>query len=118
MDRLSVASSSRCHYRGVGCKGSLTHLRPRLPSEAMLAAVYPLVTTRPLARPFTYEVPEDVGKGAVVSVRLGRQQTRGVVVDVGVEAPDGVRPVPVGRVLDEIPASLVDLALWLGEYYG
>ncbi|MFN8222258.1 MAG: primosomal protein N' [Gaiellales bacterium] len=84
----------------------------------MLAEVYPLVSTRTLARPFTYEVPDDVGKGAVVAVRLGRQQTRGVVVDVGVEAPDGIRPVSAGKVLDTIPGTLVDLALWLAEYYG
>ena len=84
----------------------------------MLAEIYPLVTTRTLARPFTYEVPDDVAKGSVVAVRLGRQQTRGVVVDVGVEAPPGVRPVPVGRLLDTIPPTLVDLALWLADYYG
>jgi primosomal protein N' (replication factor Y) len=85
-----------------------------------LASVYPLVSTRSLARPFTYEVPEGVGKGAVVAVRLGRAATRGVVADVGVgvEAPAGVEPSLVGRVLDEIPATLVDLALWLADYYG
>lgn len=84
----------------------------------MLAEIYPLVSSRTLARPFTYEVPDEVGKGAVVSVSLGRQRTRGVVVDVGVTAPPGVRPVPVGRVLDTIPPALVDLALWIAEYYG
>jgi primosomal protein N' (replication factor Y) (superfamily II helicase) len=83
-----------------------------------LASVYPLVSTRSLARPFTYEVPTDVRKGAIVAVRLGRSSTRGVVADVGVDAPDGVEPVPVGRVLDEIPAPLVDLALWMADYYG
>lgn len=84
----------------------------------MLAEVYPLVTTRTLSRPFTYEVPDDLARGAVVAVQLGRRQLRGVVVDVGVEAPEGVRPVPVGKVLDAIPPTLVDLALWLAEYYG
>ena len=83
-----------------------------------LASVYPLVSTRSLARPFTYEVPEGVGKGAVVAVRLGRSSTRGVVADVGVDAPEGVSPAPVGKVLDEIPATLVDLALWIADYYG
>ncbi len=83
-----------------------------------LASVYPLVSTRALARPFTYVVPDGVGKGSVVSMRLGRSTTRGVVADVGVVAPAGIVPVTVGRVLDEIPATLVDLALWLGEYYG
>ena len=83
-----------------------------------LASVYPLVSTRSLAKPFTYEVPESVGKGAVVSVRFGRSATRGVVADVGVEAPAGVEPALVGRLLDEIPATLVDLALWVADYYG
>ena len=83
-----------------------------------LASVYPLVSTRTLARPFTYEVPEGTEKGAVVSVRLGRSATRGVVADVGVGAPPGIEPAPVGRLLDEIPATLVDLALWLADYYG
>jgi primosomal protein N' (replication factor Y) len=83
-----------------------------------LASVYPLVSTRSLARPFTYEVPEGIAKGAVVAVRLGRSATRGVVADVGVEAPSGVEPTAVGRLLDEIPAPLVDLALWVADYYG
>jgi primosomal protein N' (replication factor Y) len=83
-----------------------------------LASVYPLVSTRSLARPFTYEVPGGMGKGAVVAVRLGRSATRGVVADVGVDAPPGVEPATVGRLLDEIPAPLVDLALWVADYYG
>ncbi len=83
-----------------------------------LATVYPLVSTRSLARPFTYEVPEGLAKGAVVAVRLGRSSTRGVVTDVGVEAPPGIEPSAVGRLLDEVPAPLVDLALWVADYYG
>jgi primosomal protein N' (replication factor Y) (superfamily II helicase) len=83
-----------------------------------LAAVYPLVTSRAVARVFTYEVPDEVGKGAVVQVRLGRSSTRGVVVEVGVEPPAGITIAPVGKVLDEIPPVLVDLALWIADYYG
>jgi primosomal protein N' (replication factor Y) len=83
-----------------------------------LADVYPLVSTRTLARPFTYAVPEGTAKGAVVSVRLGRQTARGVVAEIGVEAPDGVVPVEAGRTLGDGPALLVDLALWLADYYG
>ena len=83
-----------------------------------LASVYPLVSTRSLARPFTYEVPEGTRKGAVVSMRLGRQSVRGVVADVGVDAPPGVAPIGVGAQLDEVPPTLVDLALWLADYYG
>ena len=83
-----------------------------------LAAVYPLVSSRAVARLFTYEVPVGVGKGAIVQVRLGRSTTRGVVVEVGVGAPAGIKLSPAGRVLDEIPAALVDLALWVADYYG
>jgi primosomal protein N' (replication factor Y) len=83
-----------------------------------LAAVYPLVSTRTLARPFTYEVSDEVRRGAVLELRFGRGSTRGVVVDVGVEAPDGVDVRPAGRLLDETPEPLVDLALWLADYYG
>jgi primosomal protein N' (replication factor Y) len=83
-----------------------------------LASVYPLVVSRAVARPFTYEVPEGTGRGAVVAVRFGRARQRGVVVDVGVEPPDGVAVVPVERVLAELPPALVDLALWLADYYG
>ncbi|MGH3132173.1 MAG: replication restart helicase PriA, partial [Gaiellaceae bacterium] len=83
-----------------------------------LAEVYPLVTARALARPFTYEVPEDVERGAVVSVRLGGRQLRGVVVAVGVDAPPDVDVAAAGPLVDRVPAPLVELALWLAEYYG
>ena len=83
-----------------------------------LASVYPLVTTRSLARPFTYDVPEGVERGAVVEIRFGRGRARGVVADVGVEAPPGVDVAPAGRVVEELPPALVDLALWLAGYYG
>ena len=82
------------------------------------ASVYPLVSARAVARPFTYEVPDGVGKGAVVSVRFGRSQARGVVVGLEDAPPVGVKAAPVGRVLDEIPPALVDLAIWVAEYYG
>src|SRR3982751_6702207 len=82
------------------------------------ATVYPLVTTRSLARPFTYELVDGAAKGAVVSVPLGRSQRRGVVVDVVDEAPEGIPPVPIGGVVDELPPVLVDLALWVADYYG
>ena len=83
-----------------------------------LASVFPLVTARAVARPFTYEVPEGVGKGAVVAIRFGNARRRGVVTDVGVEAPDGIEPASVERVVEELPPALVDLALWLADYYG
>jgi primosomal protein N' (replication factor Y) (superfamily II helicase) len=83
-----------------------------------LASVFPLVSARALARPFTYEVPDTVGKGAVVEIRFANARRRGVVVDVDVEPPEGVEPAAIGRVLEELPPALVDLALWLADYYG
>jgi primosomal protein N' (replication factor Y) len=83
-----------------------------------LASVYPLVTTRALARPFTYLVPDEVARGAVVSIRLAGARRRGLVTELDVQPPPGVEPVQVVAVLESIPATLVELALWLAEYYG
>jgi primosomal protein N' (replication factor Y) len=81
--------------------------------------VVPLVTTRALGgREFTYELPNGAGKGAVVSVPFGRSRARGVVVDVVDAPPVGVSVLPVEEVVHELPPTLVDLALWLAEYYG
>ncbi|MFL6069174.1 MAG: primosomal protein N' [Gaiellaceae bacterium] len=83
-----------------------------------LASVYPLVTARALARPFTYEVPDDVRVGSVVEVRFGNAKRRGLVVELGVDAPAGVDVAPVERVVEELPQQLVELALWVADYYG
>jgi primosomal protein N' (replication factor Y) (superfamily II helicase) len=83
-----------------------------------LASVYPLVSARAVARPFTYEVPEGTEPGSVVAVRFGRARRRGIVTEVGVEPPRGVDVAPVESVVDAIPPSLVELALWLADYYG
>ena len=85
---------------------------------AVPASVYPLVSSRAVARPFTYDVPEGVGKGAVVSIRFGGAAARGVVVETGVEPPPGVKTASIESVLYELPPTLVDLALWLADYYG
>jgi primosomal protein N' (replication factor Y) len=80
--------------------------------------VYPLVTARAVARPFTYVLPDGAGKGAVVEVRFGNARRRGVVTEIDVAAPDGIEPAPVERVVATLPPALVDLALWVAEYYG
>jgi primosomal protein N' (replication factor Y) len=82
------------------------------------ASVYPLVATRALARPFTYEATDGMRKGSVVAVRLAGARRRGVVVSLEDEPPAGVDPVPVERVVETIPPPLVDLALWIADYYG
>jgi primosomal protein N' (replication factor Y) len=83
-----------------------------------LASVYPIVSARSLARPFTYEIEDEVGKGAVLAIRFGNARRRGVVVDADAEAPPDVEPVAADRVLETLPPALVDLALWLADYYG
>src|SRR5882724_2419683 len=82
------------------------------------ASVYPLVTARAVAREFTYEVDEGVGVGAIVRVPFGRSRARGIVTAIVEAAPAGVDARPVEGVIGEIPSTLVDLALWLADYYG
>jgi primosomal protein N' (replication factor Y) (superfamily II helicase) len=82
------------------------------------AEVFPLVTARALARAFTYRVPDEVERGDIVSIRLGARSVRGVVVEVGVEPPRGVDISDAGDVVDRVPAPLVELAIWLADYYG
>ena len=63
--------------------------------------MYPLVTARAVARPFTYEVPDEAEKGAIVEVRFGNAKRRGVVTEVGVAALEthlGVFQVGLGAV--------------------
>jgi primosomal protein N' (replication factor Y) (superfamily II helicase) len=83
-----------------------------------LASVYPIVSARSLARPFTYEIGDEVRKGAVLAITFGNARRRGVVVDADAEAPPDVEPVAAERVLETLPPALVDLALWLADYYG
>jgi primosomal protein N' (replication factor Y) len=82
------------------------------------ASVYPLVTARAVARAFTYEVPEDVGVGAIVRVPFGHSRARGIVTELVASPPPNVDARPIEAVVGEIPATLVELALWLADYYG
>ena len=70
-----------------------TSSRAALRSPVPLASVYPLVSTRSLARPFTYEVPEGIAKGTVVSVRLGRRRRAASSPTSASRRPEGVEPV-------------------------
>jgi primosomal protein N' (replication factor Y) len=83
-----------------------------------LASVYPLVSSRALARAFTYEVQDHVAPGDVVTVPLRGRVVRGVVVELGVEQPNGVEIASAGPVVERTSPALVALALWLAEYYG
>ena len=83
-----------------------------------LASVYPLVTARAVARPFTYAVPEEARVGSVVEVRFGNARRRGLVVELDVDAPRGVEIAAIERVVEDLPPALVELALWVADYYG
>jgi primosomal protein N' (replication factor Y) len=82
------------------------------------ASVYPLVTARAVAREFTYAVDDDVEVGAIVRIPFGRSRARGIVVELVDAPPEGVDVRPVDGVAGDIPPSLVELALWLADYYG
>src|ERR671934_2338650 len=101
--------------------GSQCHCVMRSPyadEVTRFASVVPLVTARALAREFTYEVPDEVGRGAVVDVRFGNARRRGVVTEIDVPPPEGVHAAPVERVVEELSPALLELALWVAEYYG
>jgi primosomal protein N' (replication factor Y) (superfamily II helicase) len=82
------------------------------------ASIYPLVTARAVARAFTYEVEDGVGKGAIVVMPFGRRRARGIVVSLEEGPPEGFEALPVEKVVGQVPPALVDLALWLADYYG
>jgi primosomal protein N' (replication factor Y) len=84
---------------------------------ARYASVVPLVSARGVGRPFTY-LADGLQKGSIVTVPFGRAHPRGVVVGLEDEAPSAVDPVPVERVVGAVSPALVDLALWMAEYYG
>lgn len=71
----------------------------------------------------TYGLPAGVpvpAKGARVVVPLGTRRVTGCVVDPDAPMPDGANLRDVAAVLDEgafLPADIVDLALWVGEFY-
>ncbi len=81
-------------------------------------SVYPLVAARAVAREFTYEVPDDASVGAIVRIPFGRARARGIVVSLADAPPAGVEARPVEAVIGQVPETLVELALWLADYYG
>ena len=51
-------------------------------------------------------------------MQFGAAKRRGVVVGLEEAPPDGVAAIAAGKLLDELPPALVDLALWTADYYG
>ncbi|MCB1056973.1 MAG: hypothetical protein KDD11_15845, partial [Acidobacteria bacterium] len=94
---------------------------PRAGEGPLLAAV---AVPMPLAQALTYEVPAGfaalVEPGIRVRVRVGPRKVTGVVVEVGVEAPAGVRTRPLEALIDEaplLPPDLLQLARFTADYY-
>ncbi len=84
-----------------------------------LAEIYPLVTARALARPFTYDVPDEAAQGDVSGDRARRARVRGVVVATDVARSRRASTIAdAGQVVDQRAGPLVELALWLADYYG
>lgn len=80
--------------------------------------------TLPVPGRYHYRVPPHLAGratvGARVLVRFGKQKVTSVVVRTGTPAPEGVVPIDISEVLDDEPAlppELVDLCLWIADYY-
>ena len=89
-------------------------------SDGLVEVCVPL----PVHGRFHYRVPPHlagrVGVGSRVLVRFGKQKVTAVVVRTGTPAPEGVAPIDVSEVLDDEPAlppEVVDLCLWIADYY-
>ena len=81
-----------------------------------IAQVEPLTTARALRGPFDYERPEGVGVGSVLVVPFGHRDVVGVVTGL-VESSEHDVMAP-RRVLEaDLPADLVELALWIARDY-
>ncbi|MBA3463414.1 MAG: primosomal protein N' [Deltaproteobacteria bacterium] len=88
------------------------------------AELIEVCVTLPVPGRYHYRVPPHLaGKapvGSRVLVRFGKQKITGVVVRADTPAPEGVTPVDLSEVLDDqpaLPAELVELCLWIADYY-
>ncbi|HKH18398.1 MAG TPA: primosomal protein N' [Solirubrobacteraceae bacterium] len=86
----------------------------------MIARVQPLTTTRRLAGPFDYALPDAVVRvGSIVRIPFGRQALDGVVVGLAeaTEVPEAKLVTPTAVREDSVPDELVELALWMADEY-
>ena len=70
----------------------------------------------------SYRAPAEatLHKGARVRVPVGSRSVIGCVADLHAAAPDGADLRDIVEIIDDepfVPPAVVDLALWLGEYY-
>src|SRR5438309_6333273 len=83
-----------------------------------------VAVTLPVPGRYHYVVPEPLAAreliGARVLVRFGPRKVTGVIVRTDTEPPPGVTPVALSELLDGEPslsAELVELCLWIADYY-
>ena len=81
-----------------------------------------IALNRPLRRLFDYSIPEGMSlePGQRVRIPFGQQQTTGLVVETGVEPPEGIRLKPVISPLETWPAlprETFRLLSWASDYY-
>jgi primosomal protein N' (replication factor Y) len=83
-----------------------------------------IAVTLPVPGRYHYRVPPSLlaraRVGARVLVRFGPRKVTGVIVRTGTPPPAGVTALDLSEILDEEPAlppELVDLCLWISEYY-
>ncbi len=74
----------------------------------------------PLSRTFLYELETPVAIGCRVLVKFRNREVEGFVVGLNRKAPDGLKILPVLKVLDMeslLLPDLLDLCKWIAEYY-
>ena len=83
-----------------------------------------VAVTLPVWGRFHYVIPDHLAArelvGARVLVRFGPRKVTGVVVRTDTAPPEGVAPVALSELLDDAPslsAELVELCLWIADYY-
>ena len=105
-EAAAARARRRTHAATTGCSAVRLRLSARDGARASRA-------------PFTYEVDDGVGKGAIVAVPFGaaaraRDRRRGR----GGAARGDRRRCRSSASSAQMPPALVDLALWLADYYG
>ena len=81
-----------------------------------------IALNRPLRRLFDYRIPDhlELTPGQRVKVPFGRQTLTGLVVETGVEPPEGITLKPILNTLESWPAlpdNTFRLMAWASDYY-
>src|SRR6516165_9071293 len=74
----------------------------------------------PLSRTFLYEVETPSPVGCRVLVKFRNREVEGFIVGVNRKAPDGLKILPVEKVLDSeslLLPDILDLCRWIADYY-